>query len=149
MSVHKVDNRNDCGYLGASVYYDKKAEQRYESRIWKCLLGVAMLVLAFTLWLHIREVQVIHNGSMIECAYYVDDRGVGNASYYDEEDRLYTFKFTGQKFVHSDDSVEMYYVGNISDAIPKTSIMVWIGYYAFFGILAAICIWRIKVIYSK
>ena len=149
MSDQKADNRNYHDDFGASAYYDKKAEQRYESRIWKCLLGVAILVFASTLWLHIQEVQVIYNGSMIECAYYVDDRGVGNASYYDEEDKLYTFKITDQRFVHSEDSVKMYYVDNISDAIPKTSIMVWLGYYAFFGILTALCIWRIKVIYSK
>ena len=59
------------------------------------------------------------------------------------------YDVSGMSAVHEDSQIQLYYLENIQDAIPKTKWQQWALYYGFFGILLGISVWRIVKVYKS
>lgn len=144
MRQQKLDSRNAWdGFDGTNYEYDEKVEKKYDGAIWKYLLGAAIFILFLTTISMIKEQNIIRNGTAILCDYYVENDGDEIARFYDADGKLHTFNVTTMSAVHTEESITMYYMDVIDDAVPKTSIKGWLFYYLFFGSIGAISIWRI------
>ncbi len=147
MKQQKIESRNAWdGFDGTEYEYDEKAEKKYDGAIWKYLLGVGIVVFALSLWAHVRELQVIKNGTAIECEYYVEDKKKEEIAHYHDtaNNRDYIFNVTMMNAVHTEETITMYYVDDINNAVPRTAVTTWMFYYAFFGTMIAISMWRIR-----
>lgn len=91
----------------------------------------------------VKERNIIRQGNAIVCDYYVETDGDEIARYYDDAGKLYTFNVTTMSAVHTQDSITMFYMSDIEQAIPETSLKGWLFYYLFFGMLGGISLWRI------
>lgn len=146
-SAEAANPWDGCG-TGENVYNEKE-DKRYQSSIWKYLFGVAALMLAFVIFNHGRELNVIWNGTSIEAEYYLGDSGRPMARYYDENGQLYIYQISATRAVHGENTITMYYTDTPRDAIFASTWISWAGYYVFFGVILAISLWRIIIIYKK
>lgn len=146
-SAESTNAWDGCG-AGENVYNEKE-DKRYQSSIWKYLLGVAIFMLAFVIFNHAKELNVIWNGTAIEADYYIDDLGRPMARYYDENEKLYMYQISASRAVHGEDTITMYYFDTPHDAIFKSTWTSWAWYYVIFGVIFAISLWRIIVIYKQ
>lgn len=137
------------GFDGQETVYDPKEERSYESLVWKYIIGIALIALAAVIFLHSKEMKIINNGTCIVASYELDDYGNEVAWYTDEANRHYKYNVSGLSAAHDDAEIKLYYTDNIRDAIPKTKWQLWTGYYAFFGILLGVSLWRIIKVYKS
>lgn len=144
MKQQKIESRNEWDGFDSTKYeYDEKIEKKYDGAIWKYLLGATIFMLLLVSMSLIKELNIIRNGSAIECDYYIEADGDEIARFYDMDNELYTFNVTSMNAVHTADSIIMYYLSDIDEAVPQTSIKGWLFYYFFFGALGTVSIWRI------
>lgn len=129
--------------------YNEKEDQRYQSAIWKFLLLLSVLMLAFVVFIHIKELNTIHNGTSFVADYYVDTQGRSMASYHDTTGRLHVYQISAERAIINGDTITMYYTDDINDAIIQSTWTSWVWYYLIFGIIFAISLWRLIKIYKK
>lgn len=137
------------GFDGQETVYDPKEEKSYESLVWKYIIGVAVVALMAVIFLHSKELKVINSGSCIVASYEVDEYGNEFAWYMDEAGRNYKYDVSGLSAAHEETQIELYYVDNIREAIPRTKWQLWAAYYAFFGALLGVSLWRIVKVYKS
>lgn len=146
-SAEATNAWDGCG-TGENIYNEKE-DKHYQSSIWKFLLGLGAFMLAFVIFNHAKELNVIWNGTSIEASYYTDSTGRATARYYDENDKLYTYQISASRAVHGKDTITMYYLDTPGNAIYESTWTSWSLYYLVFGTIFAISLWRIIVIYKK
>jgi len=137
------------GFDTQATVYNPEEEKRYESTVWKYIIGVALAVLALVIYMHAKELNIVNNGTCIVASYYVDNSGNEIVRYSDENNKLYIYNVSGLSAVHEENQIRLYYLENIQDAVSKTKWQLWAAYYAFFGALLGISVWRIIKIYKN
>lgn len=137
------------GFDKAEYHYDEKKEKRYQSSIWKYLFALASIMLILTSYKFIEELNFIINGSSFVASYDVDNDGAEIVRYFDEDKNFYMFNVTGLNAVHEETTIKMYYLDDMNEAVPRTVWWLWFFYYAFFGIIFGISLWKIILIYRK
>ncbi len=137
------------GFDGREVVYNEKEEKRYESTVWKYLLGLAIIVLIIVVLKHIGEIQLYSQGHCIEAVYVKYENGSEVARYVDADNKLHIFDITGMNSVHDREMVKLYYEENMRDAKPLTRWTEWALYYTFFGLMLLISIWRLRKVYKR
>lgn len=128
--------------------YDEhvKKDIKYHRTVWRVLIGVAIVALAFTIALSVQEYDYMHNGTAIECKFYQNfDENKAYATY-SEGGKYYSYDLKDLYVVYEGDRVMMYYKDNIYNAIPQTPLVVWIVCYAVSIGLLAVSIWRHHVV---
>lgn len=127
------------------TFETEKDEKSYEARIWWVFWIVAVVVMCYTLWHQFIEYDLIHNGSFIDAEYYVYN-GRELARYRDENNVNYSFSLEGLDAIHDENTVRLYYKGNIALATPRRSPKTWIFAYVVFGAMFIVCsriLWKI------
>ncbi len=137
------------GFDGREVVYNEKEEKKYESTVWKYLLGVAIIMLLIVVFKHVEEIRLYTKGHCIEAVYMKNGNGTEVARYINEDNRLQIFDITGMNAVHDGERVKLYYMENINTATPMTRWTEWALYYIFFGVLLCVSLWRIFRVYKK
>ncbi len=146
---HRATENAWEGFDGGEYVYNEAADKKYESRIWKYLAGASGLLMLLIILMHVKELIIVSQGTCIEAAYYKASDGVEIATYIDENEKQYRYDISGMDAVHSENSVRLYYLDDIFNAVPKTEWMLWCKYYLFFGCLGGLSLWRIRKIYGK
>lgn len=136
------------GFDGQATVYDPKEERSYESLVWKYVMGIALIALVAVIYIHSKELNIINKGTCIEASYEQDEYGNEFAWYTDDKNRYYKYDVSGLNVVHEEKSIELYYVNDVRDAIPRSKWQLWAVYYTFFGTLLGISVWRIIKAYK-
>ena len=132
-------------------YREVETEQQaksFEARIWWVFWGIALVVLAYTVWHQVREYDLVHNGQWIEAEYYTYN-GKELAKYRDENNRYYGFDVSGRDAIHDENTIKLYYKTSISAAEPHIHPRMWIFSYVLFGTAFVLCSLKLHQIYSK
>ncbi len=135
------------GYDGTAHVYDEKKEKRYQSRIWLAAGGVLLCVLISMTVKCGREIYLLACGSRIE-AEYSERGGHRLAEYRDENGHPRILDISGFLPARNGDHITLYYTEKKTEAVPLISPAAWLAYYAIFGGLFALCVWRIRRIYK-
>lgn len=136
------------GFDTQATVYNEKEEKQYEGTVWKYLGIAALVVLALVIYMHSKELHIIHNGTCIVASYKVDSLGKEIVRYYDENNRLYIYDVSGMSAMHGETEIRLYYLENIQEAVPQTKWWLWAMYYGFFAALLSVCVWRLYKIYK-
>lgn len=149
MSKDYMDKRNayDGFDNSCSVHsYDEKKEKWYEASIWVCIAVISGMILLYTIVEHSCEIYRMYWGKCVE-AYYDEDRRI--AVYTDQEGKEYKLTLGSYEPVYEGNTVKLYYTESIINARPANTMISWLRYYAFFGTLFGLSIWRIVKTYKK
>lgn len=117
--------------------------QRQINTIWLVLAVVSFFLLVGTAFGHMDEISLRQWGHSFE-AHYIDDGTNVYAEYYDENNVLHTFNLNGHDPVHNGDKITMYYATSIDEATPENTLSSQLIYYAVFGALFVVSMWKIK-----
>lgn len=134
------------GFDGKSYVYDEKKDKRYSSGIWKITALLSALMLIYIFSNHIKELNLIKQGTCIEAAY---DEDKMTAWYADENGKRYNFILRSYYPANRNGYVRMYYINDIRYAQPETSPMVRLSHYMIFAVIFAVSARRIWKIYKK
>lgn len=126
------------------VPYDKKRERRFHAAIWMVLAVISLILLFNLITQHIKEIYLIQNGNCIEAAY---NEKTMIAQCFDEEGKWHSYNLQGYYPVTEGANVRLYYMEDIAAAVPANTILSWLKYYGFFGLLFAVSVWRIHRVY--
>lgn len=137
------------GFDTRASVYNEKEEKRYEGTIWKYLAMVALVLLGLIIYIHSKELHIINKGKSITASYSVDSKGNEIVKYCDENDKLYLYNISGLSVEHDENLIQLYYLDNVKDAIPKTKWQLWLMYYLVFGTMLSISVWRLRKVYKK
>lgn len=129
---------------GNSVY-DEKEDKKYQARIWVCIAAVMAVVIIYLTGNLISEVHMILNANYIVAEYDVEH---SIATYTTEDGRHCSFDVSGFYPKHDGDKIKMYYTDDVNMAIPQNTLISWLKNYAFVGVIFALCVWRIVVIFK-
>ncbi|MGN0376749.1 MAG: hypothetical protein ACI4ED_03860 [Suilimivivens sp.] len=111
--------------------------------IWIILAVISFLFLTGTALGHIDELSLRSWGHSFE-AKYIDDGTNVYAEYVDENDELHTFNLNGHSPIYDGDKIIMYYEYNVDEAIPQNTLSSWLLYYAIYGVVFVLSMWRIR-----
>lgn len=131
------------GFDNGQVVYDDRKEKQYHSRIWMILLIIAGAMILSLFWRLGEDLVYKTRGTAI-VAEYEKDATKSYARYYDENRKLYTYNmsdFFAPK--PQGDRITLYYLSDLEEARPMSRASVWISYFAFFGAIFGICLWRL------
>lgn len=123
----------------------KKKQKNARGGIWVVTAIVSFLLLASFVFNHVNEISIKKLGHEIQAQYREDGRKI-TAVYTDEAGDAHTYDLSGYYPVHDGESVTLYYLLNVDEARPVNTLVSWIGYYALFGLVFAVSMWRLKVI---
>lgn len=123
----------------------KKKQKKAKGGIWVITAIVSFLLLASFVFNHINEISIKKLGHEIEAEYTEEGRKI-TAVYIGEAGETHTFDLSSYYPVHDGDRITLYYLLNVDEARPANTLVSWIGYYAFFGLVFALSLWRLKVI---
>lgn len=132
-------------------YHEVETEQQtksYEARIWWVFWGVALVVLAYTVYHQVREYDLVHNGQCIEAEYYIYN-GKEMARYYDEDNHYHAYDVSGRDAIHDENTIKLYYKTSIAAAEPHIHPKVWIFSYVLFGTAFVLCSLKLHQIYHR
>ncbi len=141
---------NDDFWTDRDGYYDEneeKADKWYAGAIWLGLFILFGALFAFEVYCNVSELWLKYNGHAITTEFTANKTYV---SYTAENGKKYEYAVDGT-CKHDGDTITLYYYGeDIGSATPMT----WIGFtaavYVFFGLLAALCLWRfLKIMLVK
>lgn len=126
--------------------YDDRKEKRFQADIWILLSIFFVGIFLMNCYKHVREQQLVRNGTCIEAQYFAQQR---RASYVDEDGTYYHFDVSGFFQVEDGGGINLYYTDEISRARPQTVLAFWIACYVLFGALSVFCIGRVVSVYRK
>lgn len=129
------------GFDGGEYVFDERKEKSFHSGIWKVLLGLLGLILIYLVTDHVKEISLVRNGKAVE-AQYDADKFI--ASFRDESGMYHTYNLSDYYPAHEDGMVRLYYMNNIGAARPRNTLSSRLRYYAIFGGLFVVCLWRIR-----
>ena len=141
----EVQNEFD-GFDGRELNYryDEKKEKAFQAGIWIFISVFTGFILFSLGYNHIKEILLMQNGNFIDANYSIDYQ---KATCFDENNELLTFDLQAFSPVYEGQTVRLYYTDYIAQAQPANTLISWIGYYAFFGVIFGFAVWRIVVIY--
>lgn len=125
----------------------EKQYKSYQARIWWILWGVALTVLLYTLWHHLRETDLVLNGQCIVAEYY-NYGGREYARYRTEDNQLHSYNLTGLAPVHDGDTIKLYYKTYIGAAEPRSNPKQWIWSYVVCGLALVLISLKLRKIYT-
>lgn len=111
--------------------------------IWFILAVISFIILVSLVFAHINEMIAVKLGHRIEAEYYEEGGGI-YARYYDEDEKFYTYNLTSYYPIHDNDRVTLYYTTRIDEAEPANTLVSWLKFYAFFGCIFGVSMWRIN-----
>ncbi len=126
----------------------EKDERRYAAAIWWALWAVCFGIMAYTVWMQVSEYRLVHEGKSIVAEYRMN-KGVEQATYYDEEHHYHAYDLTGAGAAHDEDTVVLYYMDNIDLAQPKLSFGTWLRSYAIFGVGLVLLSIKLYFVYKE
>lgn len=127
-------------------FVEPKEDKRYEAKIWWAIAGIGFVILFFTVYNHVKALNLYFNGTCIEVDY---QQGAGRVNFKDEKGQLYSVNIVGYSLNVKDGKIKLYYKDDIAKALPINSAKTWILGYGASIILLALGVWRIVVIYKE
>lgn len=118
---------------------------KYINTLWLVATVMSFFLLIGTAFGHMDEISLKQLAHSLE-ADYIDDGNNRYADYYDENNELHRYNLNSHSPIHNGDKITLYYAADIDEAVPENTPWSWLFYYAVYGGIFGVSMWKVKKI---